>query len=326
MLKLVRLLAAVALCLGAGASSFAASDFPAEKPVTIIVPFAPGGSVDTGVRLIVPALERHLGTAVEVQNIGGGGGQSGLTEFVLKAKPDGYTIVNIGLPTVLTQYHDSSRQAIYDHSSFLSIGQGWSGAYGIAVPVDSPFNTLQELVEAARQAPETITVADTGRMAAPHLLLAMFESQHDVQFASVHMQGGSAATVALLGGHVQALVSGSGDFAALLASNSARILGLAAEERWEKLPDVPTMTEAGFPFLFESRQGFAVPAGTPPEIAATLEQALEAALADPETLKAFETYGNKADFISGERFDEIWTELDRDLAPVIVSLIEAGGA
>src|SRR5271170_3131938 len=135
------------LLLGGAAQ---AADFPEHgRPITIIVPYAPGGATDTGARLMAAALEPLLNTSVQVVNRAGAASQVGLTQLV-RSKPDGYTLSYVVVPTVVTHYLDPARQAIYTRESFQPIARHTTSPAMLAVQSDSPYRTLKDLVEAAR--------------------------------------------------------------------------------------------------------------------------------------------------------------------------------
>ncbi len=315
----------VIACAAIAATAFPATaqaaEFPDGKPITFILPFAPGGSVDGGFRIIVPGLEAELGTRIEIVNKGGAGGQSGITEFIRSAEPDGYTMVNVGLPTVLTQYLDPERAAIYKRADFQPVAQAWTGSYGIAVKADSPIKDLKQFIDEAKARPGKLTVGDSGLMAAPHLMASLFETTAGITVASVHFDGGSAANAGLLGGHVEAMAGGASDWSAALQAGSVRVLGIATESERANLPGVKTMASQGVSMTFQAIQGVAVPAGTPPEVVARLEGAFKKVLADADIQKQMNERGNPANFASAADFGASWDKYEADLRPVMEKLL-----
>src|SRR5665647_1207380 len=144
------------------APAAAKSTFPEKgKTITIIVPVNAGGGSDVSTRLMLPALEKILGTSVQVENKPGAGQQLGHTEFS-KSKPDGYTIGMTNLPTTLTTYLDKERQAVYNRKTFQTIAAPVMDPGAIFVKADSPYKTLKDLVDAAKAKPSTIKGSTTG--------------------------------------------------------------------------------------------------------------------------------------------------------------------
>ena len=176
--------------------------FPARgRPITMIVPYAAGGVTDTGARLMAAALEKELATPVVVANKPGAASQVGLMEL-LRSKPDGYTLSYVVLPTVVTHYTVPGRDVTYSRSSFQPVAMHHYVPQTISVRADSRYQTLHDLVQAARKSPETISISDSGLMAVPHTQVLMLERAAEVRFVSIHFTGGAPSVTALLGGHV----------------------------------------------------------------------------------------------------------------------------
>lgn len=321
MIRFIAFAAAALATAGAPALAQDTSDFPGKDPITFIIPFAPGGSVDSGFRILVPALEKELGARIDVVNKGGAGGQTGITDFIRSAKPDGHTLVNVGLPTVMTQYLDPERAAIYKREDFQPIAQAWSGSYGIAVKSDSPIKDFKGLIDEAKTKPGEVTIGDSGLMAGPHLMVSLVESVAGVKFRSVHFDGGSAANAGLLGGHVAAMGGGASDFSAANEAGTVRVLAIATEAERENMKGVPTMTSQGVPLVFQTIQGVAVPAGTPEPVVRKLEAAFKTALSDPRVQEEMLKYGNPANFAGADEFAATWQKYEADLKPVIGKLL-----
>ena len=129
----------------------------AGRPITLMVPYAPGGATDTGARLMAAGMEPILKTSVQVVNRPGAGSEVGLTQLV-RARPDGYTLSYLVVPTVVTHYLDPARQAIYTRASFQPIGRHFLSPAMLAVRSDSSYRTLKDLIDAARATPGAITV------------------------------------------------------------------------------------------------------------------------------------------------------------------------
>ena len=315
-------LAAAVAALAFAAAPAMAQNFPdPNKTVQLILPFPPGGSVDTGFRIIAPAVEKALKTKVEVVNKGGGGGQSGITDFIRTAKPDGYMLVNIGLPTVPTQYLDPSRGAIYTRANFQPIAQAWSSAYGFAVSINSPIQNFQQFLAAAKEKGGKLTMGDPGLWTAPHVMAAIFQSKANIKLASVHFNGGAASMAALFGGHVEAVSTGTLDFTPALRNNTIRVLAMATPEP-TPYPGVQAFTTLGVPLEFLAVQSVSTLAGTPMPIVRALEAAFRTALADPETQAKMAAAGSPADFLGVEAMTARWEKYEGDLRPVMAGLLE----
>jgi tripartite-type tricarboxylate transporter receptor subunit TctC len=199
--------------------------FPARgRPITIIVPYAAGGVTDTGARLLAAGLEKELATPIVVANKPGAASQVGLMEL-LRSKPDGYTLSYVVLPTVVTHYAVPGRDVTYSRSSFQPVAMHHYVPQTISVRADSRYQTLHDLVQAARKSPETISISDSGLMAVPHTQVLMLERAAEVRFVSIHFTGGAPSVTALLGGHVDALAGATADALPHRQSGAFRVLG-----------------------------------------------------------------------------------------------------
>src|SRR5262245_15130828 len=193
----VSLLAAVLAMPGGLAAQTAAAKFPDGKPITLIVPYAAGGTTDSAARLLAARLEEELSTRVQVVNRPGAASQVGL-QSLLAAPPNGYTLSYGVLPTVITHYSDPGREPPYARKDFRPVAHHHLIPAMIAVPTSSPYQTLKEFVEAARANPAKITISDSALMGNPHLCVLMLQKAAGVKFASVHFDGGAPSVTALL--------------------------------------------------------------------------------------------------------------------------------
>ena len=210
------------------------------------------------------ALERDLGTPVQVLNRAGAASQIGLGELV-RARPDGYTLSYAVLPTVVTHYLEAPRMPPYTRESFAPVGNHHLSPQTLSVRAESPHRSLRDLVEAARARPESISVSTSGQLAVPHSQVLMLESVANVRFISVHYTGGAPSVTALLAGHVEVLAGGTADALPHYRSGAFRVLSIATAARDASMPDVPTMREQGFDVIAVSATGIVAPAGTPGE-------------------------------------------------------------
>ncbi len=270
--------AAVALSLAAVAPVVAQS-YP-TGPIQIVVPFGQGGATDQLTRMFAPSLEERLGVPIIIVNQPGAGGAVGLANLAVTAA-DGYTF-GIGSDSTLAArpLMDSSG---YNEESFDTVARMVSIPSGIAVRADSPYETLADLV-AALQAGERLNWSGSDIGSGPHLAVAVFLAQNDLRATYVNSNSGQEAMVKLLSGEIDFFSGGGSNYPPMIGENGEsdiRVLALAAEERWKYLPEVPTFTEAGFPYLRSQWFGLVGPAGMPEEAIAAVSGAVEATLADP---------------------------------------------
>jgi tripartite-type tricarboxylate transporter receptor subunit TctC len=298
----------------------AGSDYPGDKPIELIVSFAPGGAVDTAARLIAPELEKELGTNVEVVNRPGAGGQIGYTELT-SAKPDGYTIGATGSPSVVVSPLDPARGAQYTRASFKPLAMQVVDPAIIGVPPNAPYTDLKSLIEAAKKAPGSITATTTGVQTGEHFALAQIKEVTGADIAPVHFsEGQSQAVAAFLGNHVPVYVGSASDVIDLVKQNKIRVLGVMDSQRSKFLPDVPTFQESGYDVVSTTARGYSAPAGLPDPVAEKLESALKSAIENEAVQKKMTDLGLETRYLDSQQYEELWTEQEttyKDLMPTV---------
>jgi len=302
--------APVLFASGASAAAPAKIDYPAKgKVVNLIVPWPPGGPADTSVRVLGPALEKELGTTIEIVNRGGAGTQIGMTELA-RSKPDGYTIGQVSLPTAAALYLNPARQAIFNRKSFQPIAMYIDDPGVIAVRADSPYRDLKSLVDAAKANPEKIKVAGSGVLAMTHLQLLLFQKEAGAKFAIVQFEGGAPQMTNLLGGHVECASFVLSDAAVRHKGGQVRVVGVMAKERSPLLPDAKTAEEQGYKVYFGSSRGWAVPAGTPKEIVEIINGAVKRATENAEVKEKMERAGLALRYMPTEEYTKYWEDTE----------------
>lgn len=306
-----------------GTSDTDAAAFP-ESGTTIqwIVPSAAGGGNDILARIVAPALSEELGATVQVVNREGGNQVIGLTE-VANADPDGTTFGFTNLPSILGRYLDPSQQATFDRESFTPFGSFASNDIVVAVPADSPVQTMEDLVEAAQDDPGAITAGTDSRAGDDHVNLSVLEQELDMDLNVVHYDSGSDKVAALVSGEVDLALGGVSSFVGPYRSGDIRLLSVVADETNPFVPEVPTLTDAGYPGVAQmtSRFTLSLPAGTPEAIVTTLQDALEAATSDPEVKTALEDAATRPAFLDAQEAADLWAEREAAVKPVIADLL-----
>lgn len=265
----------------AAISTAAHAAFP-DRPIRLVVPYAPGGGVDTVMRLIGPRMSAVLGQPVVIENKAGAATILA-TEAVAKAQADGYTLLATGAPIYLNSA--LGKTLPYDPLvdlapvSLVVILPGI-----IAVNPKAPPRSLRELVEWSKTVPGGVNFASAGGGSIGHLGGEFLASRSGAKLAHVGYKGSSPALVDVMSGQVPVLVDALVPTGAQASAGKVRALAVASKQRVPSLPDVPTLTEAGYPDAdFGGTFGLMLPAGTPPDIVARLNAAVKAALADTET-------------------------------------------
>jgi tripartite-type tricarboxylate transporter receptor subunit TctC len=251
--------------------------FPA-KPISLLVPFAPGGGADLSVRMLAKAAEATLGQPVTIVNKPAGGGATAMRE-VAQAAPDGYTLVDFSaiLATIAPHIRDVPYDPLKDFTPIMNFG-----AFNtfVAVRAESPYRSLEQLLEFARANPRVATIGISVIGASSHLGMARVAADRKVDFTFVPFGGGAPAVTALLGRHVTAAVT-SGEVLPHVKSGEVRLLASLMGKRAPDYPDVPTVRDLGFSWSMNSWLGIAGPAGMPAEVVARLEKAFLQAMQDP---------------------------------------------
>ena len=254
-------LALASLPLAAAAQNAPAPAWP-TRPVTVVVPFAPGGGTDIAGRLLAVRLGQKWGQTVVVDNRTGAGGVVG-AELVAKAKPDGYTLLigNVGTQSI----NPSLYKLTYDaDKAFAPISLFAELPFAFVVNPSLPAKTPKELIALAKAAPEKYTYASSGSGGSPHLTAEIFQQATGVKFVHVPYKGGGPAMSDLMAGHVDMLFASILETSGYVKTGKLRALAVTSAQRSPAMPDVPTLAELGVPNA-ESGSWVALlaPAGTP---------------------------------------------------------------
>lgn len=264
------------------AAAHAQAAYPA-KPITLVVPFTPGGSVDNSGRLIADRLSRELGVPVLVDNKGGAGGAMG-SVYVAKAKPDGYTLIVTSQSTHVVNPAVNPNlpyDAVKDFAPITLIDRL---ANVLLVNADLPVRTFAELVKYAQANPGKLNYASAGTGSVSHLSMELMKNQAKLPMTHIPYRGSGVALSDLLAGQVQLTWNNLSSNLANIRNGKLRALAVAAPQRVAQLPDVPTFAELKLPDLnLTSWTGLAAPANTPAPIIERLYRATRKVLQDPAT-------------------------------------------
>jgi tripartite-type tricarboxylate transporter receptor subunit TctC len=307
--KLTKCLSVAAVVLAAvtGAAR-AQQDFP-TKPIQLMVAFPAGGSTDIAARIVASIAEKALGQPIVIVNRGGAGGQIGWTELV-RQKPDGYYIGFINLPATNTVILDPERRATFTEKDFTPIINQVLDPGVIWVRADSPYKTVQDLIDAAKKSPGTIRAATTGILSDDHLAILMTEeAASGAKFRLVHLEGGAAQFKEIMAGNIDVAFDNVGSIVKRVQSGEVRALAVMDDARSKFLPDAPTMKELGFPTVISSStRGVAGPKEMPPPLVAKLRDILRKAMEDPEHVKKLEEQGLAIKIMIGDEYETYFAE------------------
>lgn len=284
---LVGLLVAVltVFATGCGAGG-AGSQFPTRE-LTYLIAFDPGGPSDREARRQQPLLEKYLGQKVVIDYKVGAGGALAWAE-VSRAKPDGYLFVGINVPHIILQPL-LQPEVGYKTEDLKVIALFQRTPIGLVVKKDSPYETLDDLLEAARQNPGSISISGSGTYTAYHFATIQLEKLTGAKFKYVPFNGNAPAMTAFLGGHTTATMAASDDM--VKYKDQIRVLAIADEQRFHMMPEVPTFKELGYDLVEVVDRGVAVPKDTPDPVVKKLEEAFLKVANDPTVQEAMKKEG-----------------------------------
>lgn len=288
---LSRLSAVLAVATAFAAPVHAADDWPSAKAITLVVPFAAGGTSDILGRLIAQELGTTLKQTVVVENKGGAGGVLG-ADAVARAKPDGYTLL---LGTIATHAINPSLlpsinyNAAKDFSPVILLG---SISNVLLVGANQPYKSVQDVVAAAKANPDTIAFGSAGQGTSQHLSGEVFKQLTGAHLTHVPYRGSAPAISDLIGGQIPSSFETALVALPYVQSGKVRALAVTSAKRTAVLPDVPTMQEAGVPgFDVSSWQAIYAPANTPPAVVEKLNKTIAEIVAKPEVAAKMQGLG-----------------------------------
>ncbi|WP_291383858.1 MULTISPECIES: Bug family tripartite tricarboxylate transporter substrate binding protein [Achromobacter] len=276
---------ALGACLGAGAPAVhaaqpdAGADWPTRKAITMIVPFAAGGSTDATARLLAEHLSRQLKQQVVVENRAGAGSNLG-SSVAARATPDGYTLL-LATSTIATNVTLYKNMGFDLRRDLIPVSQIASIPNVLTVNNSVPAKSLTEFIALVQKKDAPVNYGSAGNGSASHLSGALFNAMAKGDMVHVAYKGGAPANVDLMGGQVQAVFSPLVEVLSYLESGKLRALGVTTPERSPRLPDVPAVGEALPGFDVSLWNGVFVPAGTPPAVVDRLAQALKSVTQEP---------------------------------------------
>jgi tripartite-type tricarboxylate transporter receptor subunit TctC len=267
--------------LAPATSPVRAQDYP-TRPITLVVPFPPGGGVDLMARLVAGKLEQRLGQTFVIENKPGAGSLIAASH-VLKSNPDGYTLLMAPSPTMAVNVSIYKKLPYDPVTDFVPLALLSGTPFVLMVKLDLPVKSVPELIAYAKANPGTLTFGSVGPGVPHHLFMELFKGMTGVQATYVPYRGSLPAVNDLAAGHIPMMFCDIGPAAGLLAGKRVRPLGISTKTRHRNYPDIPPLNEAGVPgFDAVSWQMMVAPAKTPRPIVDKLHAELKVVLAMPE--------------------------------------------
>lgn len=322
--RLYASIAALALIpvLGLASALPASAQYP-DRPITMIVPFPPGGVADLTGRPVAAAMEKVLKQPIVVTNRAGAGGAVGMAAAA-SAKPDGYTILTALSSISIIPEADKlfDRKPAYTIDQLVPIALLSADPTVLVVPADSPWKSVKDFVDDAKKRPDQIAFSSSGVYGTLHMAMAMFAAAADIKLRHVPFNGGGPALTALLGGNVQALASGPGPVAPQIAAGKLRALATWGAKRLPTMPTVPTFLELGYKDVeFYIWAGLFAPKGTPDAAMKALRAAAKTAAADADFVATMKKLESGVLYLDAPEFQKFW---DADAARLAAALKKIG--
>jgi tripartite-type tricarboxylate transporter receptor subunit TctC len=281
-------------------SAPARAEYP-DRPVRLIVPFAPGGANDLVARLLANKLIKVLSRPFIVENRPGGGTVIG-TAAVAGSPPDGYTLLLIS-PAHTINPHISKTLPFNPLTDFTPVAQITRSAYVLVTATNSSIRSVLDLITGPRRGEAHFTYASSGTGSAPHLAGQLLASLAGATASHIPYAGGSPAMVGIVRGDVDVYFSSIAGARSFIEANQVRALAVSSDYRVRSFPDIPTVSESGIAgFAVNGWYGVIGPMGLPADVVARLEEGIRKSLQDPELISQFEQEGDEVSFGSPDAF------------------------
>lgn len=280
----LRTLSAALLLIGAAPMAHAA--WPDDQPIEIVVGFSAGGGTDLMARALAPFIEKRLGghARVVVLNKPGASGEIA-NAYVARAKPDGYTLCVVNVPSF--NFLPMYKKTQYHTDDFALVARVVNDPTVLIARRDVKANSLKAVVDALKKNPKSLSFGYNGIGTNGHLALKQLQSASAVEPNDVPFKGTSESKTAVLGSHLDYAFVSAGEMPELRSGSSdLRAIAQFGTQRSQALPDVPTAAEEGYAVTMTSERGFAAPKGTPADVVARLQKAVADSIADPAFIKA----------------------------------------
>jgi tripartite-type tricarboxylate transporter receptor subunit TctC len=303
----MRILVTCALALLALAAPAHAQDTYPSRPITILIGYPPGGSIDAVARALSPVMERILGQPVLIQTKPGAAALIG-TQAAAHAAPDGYTITIATNQLALFPAMDElfGRKPTFTRDMFRPVARLSAEPSTVFVNTQQPWKTFKEFVDDAKKRPGQIVFASGGLYGTTHLPIEMMEKATGIKLRHLPTAGGGPALTAVLGNNAALLTAHPSVSGAQVRAGKLRPLATMGAARAHMFPDTPTLKELGYNVEYYQWNGVFVPAKVPDAIVETLRGAIAKAVKDPQFIKAMDHISTQVAYLDGDAFKKWW--------------------
>jgi tripartite-type tricarboxylate transporter receptor subunit TctC len=310
--------AASAALMVLGMSQAAVADTYPSKPITIIVPFSPGGASDNVARPLAQAMSKVLNERVIVVNKVGAGGGIGMA-FASKAAPDGYTLM-LGLPSISSipvTDKMTGKAPSYSTDQFEAIARITSDPTIVAIRADSKWKNFADFLKDAKAQPGKISYSSAGMYSVSHISMLRLTHAAGIDMLHVPYGGGGELIMALRGGQVELGSNTYGSLSQHIKTGKLRALIVQGTERLPELPDTPTTKDLGYDATYEFWAGLFAPAGLPADVKTKLRDTVRKVAADPEFAQALKGSGTVVRYLDAPEFEKFWREDEKGQIAVL---------
>lgn len=325
-LKTLAVLAAALIISPLSLSTATADGYP-DRPIGVMVAYGAGGATDFQARIVTMMAEQedYLGQPIYVVNRPGAGGRVGWNNFVEKADADGYLLAAYNVPHFIAQSIAFPDKAKYNINNLEPIANWGADPAVLVVPLDSPFNSVQDVVDYARANPKKLSINGAGKFVGHHIAFLQFAKATGTQMVYIpHPKGGAGALKDVMGGQVQAGFNNLSD--AFRSQSKLKILAIADVQRHDFLPDVPTFQESGVAGVDDASvnfRGLMAPKGTPPEVIAFLAERVPEMFANKRRVaKRMKDGGSPLNIQTREQVQAMWQKRQASLTDLLKDLSE----